>query len=69
NDQLLGMLSVDADASIAGGSNDGTLNWAFDSSRVAGEAFDHLAVGESQVLDYTVVVTDSPGATAEHVVQ
>ncbi|AZV31171.1 hypothetical protein [Cobetia sp. ICG0124] len=35
---------------------------------VAGEAFDHLAVGESLVLDYTVVVTDSQGVTAEQVV-
>ncbi|WP_127735153.1 hypothetical protein [Cobetia sp. ICG0124] len=48
--------------------NDGTLNWTFDSSSVAGEAFDHLAVGESLVLDYTVVVTDSQGVTAEQVV-
>ncbi|QQK64438.1 tandem-95 repeat protein [Cobetia sp. cqz5-12] len=69
NDQLLGMLSVDADAIINGEANDGTLNWTFDSSSVAGEAFDHLAVGESLVLDYTVVVTDSQGATAEQVVQ
>ncbi|MDO6786392.1 VCBS domain-containing protein, partial [Cobetia marina] len=68
NDQLLSMLSVDADAIIDGVSNDGTLNWTFDSSSVAGEAFDHLAVGESLVLDYTVVVTDSQGATAEQVV-
>ncbi|TVU66974.1 VCBS domain-containing protein, partial [Cobetia crustatorum] len=69
NDQLLGMLSVDAEAIIDSVSNDGTLNWAFDSASVAGEAFDHLAVGESLVLDYTVVVTDSQGATAEQVVQ
>ncbi|WP_164850300.1 VCBS domain-containing protein [Cobetia sp. ICG0124] len=48
--------------------NEGTLNWDFDSSSVAGEAFDHLAVGESLVLDYTVLVTDSQGATAEQVV-
>ncbi|WP_218015204.1 VCBS domain-containing protein, partial [Cobetia sp. 5-11-6-3] len=68
NDQLLNMLSVDADAIIDGVSNDGTLNWTFDSSSVAGEAFDHLAVGESLVLDYTVVVTDSQGVTAEQVV-
>ncbi|MDH2296098.1 VCBS domain-containing protein, partial [Cobetia sp. 1AS1] len=68
NAELLGMLSVDADAIIDSANNDGTLNWAFDSSRVAGEAFDHLAVGESLVLDYTVVVTDSQGATAEQVV-
>ncbi len=68
NDQLLSMLSVDAEAIIDGVSNDGTLNWAFDSASVAGEAFDHLAVGESLVLDYTVVVTDSQGATAEQVV-
>ncbi|WP_176494055.1 VCBS domain-containing protein, partial [Cobetia sp. 5-25-4-2] len=67
NDQLLSMLSVDADAIIDGVSNDGTLNWTFDSSSVAGEAFDHLAVGESLVLDYTVVVTDSQGVTAEQV--
>ncbi|MDH2374123.1 VCBS domain-containing protein [Cobetia sp. 3AK] len=65
---LLGMLSVDADAIIDGVSNDGTLNWDFDSSSVAGEAFDHLAVGESLVLDYTVLVTDSQGATDEQVV-
>ncbi|WP_240665512.1 hypothetical protein [Cobetia sp. ICG0124] len=51
-----------------GNDNDGTLNWTFDSSSVAGEAFDHLAVGESLVLDFTVVVTDSQGATAEQVV-
>ncbi|MDO6817515.1 beta strand repeat-containing protein, partial [Cobetia amphilecti] len=69
NAELLGMLSVDADAIIDGVSNDGTLNWTFDSNSVAGEAFDHLAVGESLVLDYTVVVTDSQGATAEQVVQ
>ncbi|NHH87135.1 Calcium-binding lectin RapA2 [Cobetia sp. MB87] len=69
NDQLLSMLSVDADAIIDGVSNDGTLNWTFDSSSVEGEAFDHLAVGESLVLDYTVVVTDSQGVTAEQVVQ
>ncbi|WP_279875420.1 VCBS domain-containing protein, partial [Cobetia sp. 3AK] len=62
------MLSVDADAIIDGVSNDGTLSWTFDSSSVAGEAFDHLAVGESLVLDYTVVVTDSQGVTAEQVV-
>ncbi|WP_176503914.1 VCBS domain-containing protein, partial [Cobetia sp. 5-11-6-3] len=68
NDQLLSMLSVDADAIIDGVSNDGTLNWTFDSSSVAGEAFDHLAVGESLVLDYTVVVTDSQGVTAEQAV-
>ncbi|MBU3008433.1 VCBS domain-containing protein [Cobetia amphilecti] len=68
NAELLGMLSVDADAIIDGVSNDGTLNWTFDSNSVAGEAFDHLAVGESLVLDYTVVVTDSQGATAEQVV-
>ncbi|MBR9754343.1 MAG: hypothetical protein GYB56_06270, partial [Gammaproteobacteria bacterium] len=68
NAELLGMLSVDADAIIDGVSNDGTLNWTFDSDSVAGEAFDHLAVGESLVLDYTVVVTDSQGATAEQVV-
>ncbi|MCO7233574.1 MULTISPECIES: VCBS domain-containing protein, partial [unclassified Cobetia] len=69
NAELLGMLSVDADAIIDGANNDGTLNWTFDSSSVEGEAFDHLAVGESLVLDYTVVVTDSQGATAEQVVQ
>ncbi|MDH2421976.1 VCBS domain-containing protein, partial [Cobetia litoralis] len=68
NAELLGMLSVDADAIIANTENDGTLNWTFDSNSVAGEAFDHLAVGESLVLDYTVVVTDSQGATAEQVV-
>ncbi|WP_405279402.1 VCBS domain-containing protein [Cobetia sp. Ld8] len=68
NAELLGMLSVDADAIIDGANNDGTLNWTFDSNSVAGEAFDHLAVGESLVLDYTVVVTDSQGATAEQVV-
>ncbi|MBE2169794.1 VCBS domain-containing protein, partial [Cobetia sp. 2AS1] len=68
NAELLGMLSVDADAIIDSANNDGTLNWTFDSNSVAGEAFDHLAVGESLVLDYTVVVTDSQGATAEQVV-
>ncbi|MDN2658178.1 VCBS domain-containing protein, partial [Cobetia sp. 14N.309.X.WAT.E.A4] len=68
NVELLSMLSVDADAIIANTENDGTLNWTFDSSSVAGEAFDHLAVGESLVLDYTVVVTDSQGVTAEQVV-
>uniref|UniRef100_UPI000B546CA7 VCBS domain-containing protein n=1 Tax=Cobetia sp. QF-1 TaxID=1969833 RepID=UPI000B546CA7 len=62
NDDLLSLLGVDAGSIIAGGSDEGTLNWTFDSSSVD-DSFDYLSAGESLTLTYTVTVTDTDGAT------
>ena len=62
NDDLLGMLGVDAAAIIEGTDTDGNLTWTFDSSTV-GEDFDYLAADETLTLTYAVTVTDTAGAT------
>ncbi|TCJ23055.1 hypothetical protein E0X81_17975, partial [Halomonas sp. GDM18] len=62
NDDLLGMLGVDAAAIIEGTDTDGNLTWTFDSS-TAGEDFDYLAADETLTLTYAVTVTDTAGAT------
>ena len=60
---LLGMMSVGANPVIASGVTSGTIQWTFDSGS---EAFDHLAVGESLTLEYTLVATDSQAAMDDH---
>ncbi|WP_442778550.1 VCBS domain-containing protein [Cobetia sp. L2A1] len=62
NDDLLSLLGVDAGSIIADDSDEGTLNWTFDSSSVD-DSFDYLSAGESLTLTYTVTVTDTEGAT------
>ncbi len=62
---LLAMLSVDAGDVIDNLSTTGTINWAFNSGS---EAFDHLASGESLVLTYTVVATDSESTVDDQTV-
>jgi len=59
NATLLSMLSLNGNV-IGGTTENGTLNWSFNS---ASEAFDYLASGESLILTYTVQVEDSQGAT------
>ena len=65
NAVLQGMLTVAPNPVIDGTADEGTLTWTFDSS---GESFDELAVGETLVLQYTVQVEDSSGATDTRVV-
>ena len=60
NPALLGMLSVDAGNVIDNANTTGTITWTFNSGS---EAFNHLAVGESLVLTYTVTTTDSQSAS------
>ncbi|WP_405278078.1 VCBS domain-containing protein [Cobetia sp. Ld8] len=62
NDDLLALLGVDTGTIIDSGSDEGVLNWTFDSSTVD-DSFDYLTAGESLVLTYTVTVTDSEGGT------
>ncbi|MEM1038710.1 MAG: VCBS domain-containing protein [Pseudomonadota bacterium] len=52
--------TVDTAAVIDGSSNEGTINWSFDSGT---EAFNFLAQGETLELTYTVEVEDSQAAT------
>ncbi|MEL7522089.1 MAG: VCBS domain-containing protein, partial [Cyanobacteria bacterium J06553_1] len=60
---------------IGGSVTSGTLTWTFDTSSLPDgnqDAFDHLAVGESVVLDYTIRADDGSGggtATADQVVR
>ncbi len=61
NADLLAMMSVDATPVIASGSEQGTINWAFDSN---GEAFNHLAENEVLTLTYTLSATDTNGSDA-----
>ena len=67
NATLLAMVTLGASSVIDGVSTTGTIDWTFDSGS---EAFDHLSIGESQVLTYTVQTTDISGAgtpaTAPH---
>uniref|UniRef100_UPI001445C801 DUF4347 domain-containing protein n=1 Tax=Crateriforma spongiae TaxID=2724528 RepID=UPI001445C801 len=62
---LLSMMSVGGNPVIDGSSTTGTINWTFDSGS---EAFDHLAVGESLVLQYTIRATDSQSASDDQTV-
>ncbi|WP_041523841.1 VCBS domain-containing protein [Gilvimarinus agarilyticus] len=64
-DVFLAMFSVDAGSVIASGVTDGVINWAFDSGS---ETFDALPGGARLRLQYTVELTDSRGATDQHVV-
>ncbi|WP_375183172.1 VCBS domain-containing protein, partial [Marinobacter sp.] len=61
NADLLAMMSVDATPVIASGSEQGTINWAFDSN---GEAFNHLAENEVLTLTFTLSATDTNGSDA-----
>ncbi|MDO3380553.1 VCBS domain-containing protein [Gilvimarinus algae] len=63
NAALLAMLSVDSADVIASADTEGQVSWAFDS---ANQSFDYLPEGDRLTLEYTVGVTDSFGATAEH---
>ena len=58
NATLLSYLSVDVGDVIDGTSNDGTINWSFDSGS---EEFDFVAAGETYTLTYTITATDSDG--------
>ncbi|MEQ6201407.1 Ig-like domain-containing protein, partial [Sulfitobacter sp. HNIBRBA2951] len=55
----LGMMTADIGDVIANDATTGTINWSFDSDS---EAFNHLSVGESLLLTYTITATDSAGA-------
>ncbi|MDP1562665.1 MAG: VCBS domain-containing protein, partial [Pirellulaceae bacterium] len=57
--QLLAMLTTNS-LVIDGTTEQGSLNWSFDS---AGYAFEYLATTESLTLVYTLTVTDSQGTT------
>ena len=59
------MLTVDSGDVITNTANSGTINWAFNSGS---EYFNYLANGESLVLTYTVLATDSSGGTANQTV-
>ena len=54
---LLSMLTVTA-TPVSGSSNNGTLNWSFDSGA---ETFDYLATGETLILTYSVTTADDDG--------
>ena len=58
NATLLSYLSVDVGDVIDGTSNDGTINWSFDSGS---EEFDFVAAGETYTVTYTITATDSDG--------
>jgi VCBS repeat-containing protein len=59
------MLGVDTANVIGNASTSGTIHWTFDSGS---EAFNHLAVGETLVLGYTLRATDSAGGRTDQVV-
>ncbi|WP_339897328.1 VCBS domain-containing protein [uncultured Gilvimarinus sp.] len=59
------MLSVNSGDVIVSGATGGVINWVFSSGS---EVFDYLEQDDQLTLEYTVVVTDSQGATAEHIV-
>ena len=54
NADLLGMIGVSAGDITAAATGSGQLTWTF----TANETFDHLADGETLVLDYVIRVTD-----------
>lgn len=55
NNTLENMMSVVANPVIGNTAQTGTITWTFDSSP---EAFNHLALGESLILDYTIEADD-----------
>jgi len=66
NATLLSMLTVSPANVIGNAATTGSLTWAFNSGS---EYFDYLEKNETLVLNYTVRVTDSSGATANQTVQ
>ena len=64
NAVLKAMMTVDAGNVIGSGATMGTINWSFDS---LGQAFNHLAKGESLVLDYTISATDTLASDTQNV--
>ncbi|WP_075219649.1 beta strand repeat-containing protein [Acuticoccus yangtzensis] len=65
--QLLTFLTVNGGAMAADGET-GNLVWSFDSRGVGyQERFDYLSADEEVTLDYVVELTDSAGATVDHV--
>jgi VCBS repeat-containing protein len=65
NAALLAMMTVSPNPVIGSGQTTGTIDWTFDSQ---GQAFDYLPQGQTLILEYTIRVTDSQGATDNHVV-
>jgi VCBS repeat-containing protein len=57
--ELLGMFTV-APNIIVDGSTIATIHWSFDSGN---EAFDYLGAGQTLMINYTIVATDSQGAS------